>query len=56
MSNEFKNDVTLNKANEINEFFKMPIYYNANKVELKKNIVTDLELVSTIDQSCNPIY
>jgi hypothetical protein len=56
MSNEFKNDETLNKANEINEFFKMPIYYNANKVELKKNIVTDLELVSTIDQSCNPIY
>jgi len=56
MSNEFKNDETLNKANEINDFFKMPIYYNANKIELKKNIIADLELVSTIDQSCNPIY
>jgi len=56
MSNELKSVETLNKANEINDFFKMPIYYNANKVELKKNIVTDLELVSTIDQSCNPIY
>jgi hypothetical protein len=58
MINEIKNenDETLNKANEINDFFKMPIYYNANKIELKKNIITDLELVSTIDQSCNPIY
>jgi hypothetical protein len=56
MSNEFKSDETLNKSNEINDFFKMPIYYNANKVELNKNIVSDLELVSTIDQSCNPIY
>jgi hypothetical protein len=51
-----KNDETLNKANEINDFFKMPIYYNANKIELKKNIIADLELVSTVDQSCNPIY
>jgi hypothetical protein len=51
-----KNDEILNKADEINDFFKMPIYYNANKVELKKNIVDDLELVSTVDPSCNPIY
>ena len=50
------NDETLNKANEINDFFKMPIYYNVNKIELKKNIITDLELVSTVDPSCNPIY
>lgn len=46
----------LTKADEINDFFKMPIYYNADKVELKNNIITDLELVTTIDQSCNPIY
>jgi hypothetical protein len=51
-----KNDEKLNKADEINDFFKMPIYYNANKVELKKNIVEDLELVTTVDPSCNPIY
>ena len=56
MSNELKKDEHLTKLGEINNFFKMPIYYNADKVELKKNIVTDLELVSTIDQSCNPIY
>ena len=56
MCNELKNDEYLTKANEINDYFKMPIYYNADKVELKKNIISDLELVSTVDQSCNPIY
>jgi hypothetical protein len=56
MSNELKNGDHLTKANEINEYFKLPIYYNADKVELKKNIIADLELVSTIDLSCNPIY
>jgi DNA mismatch repair ATPase MutS len=50
-----------NKSNdylmtEINNYFKLPIYYNNNKTELKQNIVSDLELVSTIDPSCNPIY
>ena len=56
MSNENKNKERLTKLDEINDFFKMPIYYNANKIELKKNIIDDLELVSTVDQSCNPIY
>ena len=40
----------------LNDHFKMPIYYNKNKLELKKNIVSDLELVATIDPSCNSIY
>ena len=40
----------------INEHFKMPIYYNKNKYELKKNIVSDLELISTVDPSCDSIY
>ena len=53
MSND--NDKITN-ANEINNFFKIPIHYNAQKVELKKNIIDDLELVTTIDQSCNSIY
>lgn len=44
------------KVNEINEYFKLPIYYNTNKIELNKNIINDLELISTVDQSCNPIY
>jgi len=44
------------KINEINDHFKIPIYYNEKKVELNKTIVKDLELVETVDQSCNPIY
>jgi hypothetical protein len=44
------------KINEINDHFKMPIYYNESKVELNKNIIKDLELIETIDSSCNPIY
>ena len=42
--------------NNLNEHFKMPIYYNKNKSELKKNIVSDLELVATVDPSYNSIY
>jgi ABC-type multidrug transport system fused ATPase/permease subunit len=44
------------KINEINDHFKIPIYYNENKVELNKNIVKDLELIETVDASCEPIY
>jgi hypothetical protein len=44
------------KINEINDHFKIPIFYNENKVELNKNILKDLELIETIDTSCNPIY
>jgi hypothetical protein len=41
---------------KINDYFKTPIYYNTDKVEVKKNIVADLELINTVDDSCNPIY
>jgi hypothetical protein len=44
------------KINEINDHFKIPIYYNDNKVELNKTIVKDLELIETVDASCEPIY
>ena len=44
------------KINEINNFFKIPIYYNDNKVEINQNIISDLELVKTIDASSNSIY
>jgi hypothetical protein len=44
------------KINEINDHFKIPIFYNEKKVELNKNIIKDLELVETIDACCNPIY
>lgn len=40
----------------INDEFKLPIYYNESKVELNPNIINDLELVETIDPSCNNIY
>jgi ABC-type multidrug transport system fused ATPase/permease subunit len=44
------------KIDEINDYFKMPIYYNKKKVELNKNISKDLELVETIEPSGNSIY
>ena len=50
---------TNNKSvvNEINEHFKLPIYYNDKKMKIKQHIVTDLELIKTIDASgCKPIY
>ena len=46
----------MSKVNEINDYFKLPIFYNKNKILLNKNIVSDLELVETIDQSSNSIY
>lgn len=44
------------KINEINDHFKIPIFYIKDKVELNKNIIKDLELIETTDNSCNPIY
>jgi len=41
---------------KINESFRIPICFNEKKIELNKNIITDLELIDTIDASCNPIY
>jgi hypothetical protein len=40
----------------INENFKLPIFYNEKKIQLKSEIIIDLELVKTRDPSCNPIY
>jgi len=41
---------------KINDHFKLPVYYNSDKVELNKNIIDDLELIRTDDQSNNTIY
>jgi hypothetical protein len=46
----------MSKISEINEHFKLPIYYNKNKIPLNKNIIFDLELVETVDSSNNSIY
>ena len=37
------------KIEHINEYFKLPIFYNKKKMELSKNIINDLELVETVD-------
>ena len=44
------------KINDIDTCFKLPIQYNKSKIELHKNISKDLELIETVDQSCNSIY
>jgi len=48
--------MTVSQVEQTNEHFKLPIHYNKNKVVIKENIVTDLELVDTIDPSNNAIY
>jgi len=48
--------MSISNLENINEHFKLPIFYNKDKIELKEEIVNDLELVKTIDPSCNPIY
>jgi hypothetical protein len=51
-----QSDNNLTVVNKINDHFKVPIYYNTDKIELKNNIITDLELINAVDGSCNPIY
>jgi hypothetical protein len=41
---------------KINDHFNIPIFYNKDKAELKKNIAADLELVHSVDPSNTPIY
>jgi len=43
----------MSKLDSINEHFKVPIFYNKEKMNLKENIIQDLELVKTIDSSNN---
>ena len=45
-----------NNKIEFNEHFKIPIYYNEEKVSLKQNIITDLELIKSVEPDSNPIY
>jgi len=46
----------VSKIENVNDYFKLPIYYNKNKKSIKENIASDLELVKTVDASNNPIY
>jgi len=55
-NNEFTNNESTNFKIDFNEHFKIPIYYNEQKIALNKHIITDLELINSIDSSSNPIY
>jgi len=56
MDNEPVNNKNIDYKIEFNDYFKMPIYYNEQKQSLKENIITDLELINSIDSSSNSIY
>ena len=45
-----------NKIELINQHFKLPISYNNKKIALNQSIITDLELIKTIDPSTTPLY
>jgi hypothetical protein len=42
--------------NDINDVFKIPIFYNENVEKLNENTISELELVETIDKKETPIY
>lgn len=46
----------MSSLDNVSEYFRPPIYYNPKRMDLKQNIIDDLELVQTIDTSGNPIY
>jgi hypothetical protein len=48
--------MSISKIDNLNKYFKLPIYYNKDKKTIKQNIIDDLELVNTIDPSNNSIY
>lgn len=54
--NEFPTISITNTNLDFNEHFKLPIYYNNQKMLLKKEIINDLELIKTVDSSNVPIY
>lgn len=46
---------TISKVEFLNDHFKLPIFYNPDKMELKSVIKDDLELIKAIDNDSNPI-
>jgi DNA mismatch repair ATPase MutS len=48
--------MSISNIEKINDHFKLPIFFNENKIEVKEEIINDLELVSAIDPSGSPIY
>ena len=52
---EYNDDYT-SKLESINNVFKIPMHYNSQKRPIHSNIKEDLELLTTVDSSCSPIY
>jgi hypothetical protein len=50
-----KETIKETKINNINEIFKLPIFYVDKKTELKENIITDLELIKSIDTDASAV-
>ena len=46
----------ISNIEKVNEYFQIPICFNEQKMELNKNVIDDLELIQTVDPSCNSIY
>ena len=46
----------ISNIEKVNQYFQIPICFNENRMELKKNVIDDLELINTVDPSCNSIY
>ena len=46
----------ISNIEKVNEYFQIPICFNESKMELNKNVIDDLELIKTVDPSCNSIY
>ena len=47
---------SISNLDKITEVFKLPIQYNDKVKKLNENIITDLELVKTVDPVETPIY
>jgi DNA mismatch repair ATPase MutS len=54
-NNTEKKTNIISKLESINEHFKLPIHYNSEKMELKQEIIDDLELVKTIEPNGKPL-
>ena len=50
-----KETIKETKINNINDIFKLPIFYVDKKTELKENIITDLELIKSIDTDASSV-
>jgi len=48
--------MSLSNIEKLNNYFKVPILYNKEKQQLNENIITDLELIETIDPSGTSMY